>query len=176
MTSLPVIRTFTIFVLLVASAGAARADASLRLEGIPGEVTTKTHAHWIAVTSVNYAASVPESTTTRASGRPHFEPITIEKPLDTSSPKLVEALAKGSRIASATIDFTRNGSRGEVVYYRIELTNVVITGYSLNAPAGSTPTENVKLGYAAIKVSVWSVDPRTGAAGAKVEFQYDTTR
>lgn len=118
-------------------------NAVVNFGDIKGEVTEKGHKDWVAATKVTFNVSKPAE-----GAKPGT--LTIEKPLDKSSPKLIEAVAKGTHIPEVTIDYTKPTSGTGVKYLEIKLKEVVVSNITHQAdPAHGdvTPFEQITLTY-----------------------------
>ena len=73
----------------------------------------------------------------------------VTKTFDKSSVKLMEACANGTQLPNMIVELTTSEA-GRTPYIRYELTNVVVSSYSLFA-TGDVPTEQVTLSFAEVK-------------------------
>lgn len=95
--------------------------------------------------------------------------IVVVKKLDKASPKLEEAVTRSRVIPKVEVHFVSNNK----TYYEYELTNAVVTSYSISVPVSSTdpPVEELSLGFEKIKVTYSEYD-QTGRIVGKVEFEW----
>jgi type VI secretion system Hcp family effector len=127
-----------------------------------------------------------------------LEDIVIVRQIDKASPKLAEAICKGTVFPKVEIHLTgpSEGSTCEGTFYAYELTNVLITSYkvtgsnplayALIAPAPDTllpysgpfvvqavdaPMEEVSLNFEEIKVTYTECDS-TGKSKGNVEYSW----
>ncbi len=142
----------------------AAADMFIKIEGIDGESVDASHDKWIDVLSVDWgstggqpgaaAGGPPQrmaSPTRRAQpGRMEISDLSLTKTFDKSSPKLMEACAKGKQLPNMIIELTTTED-GRTPYIRYELTNVMVTSYSISTADGGVPMESVTLNFAAVK-------------------------
>ncbi len=102
--------------------------------------------------------------------------INFTKEVDSSSPKLLEAVCNGTVFPEVTIHLMRNtGGEGEKPYYEYTLQDAFIQSYdsSNSADGGGTfSTENVVLGFKTIKWSYKIVDT-TGKEQGSVDTGWD---
>lgn len=90
------------------------------------------------------------------SGNASFQDISFSKYLDETSPLLMEAVALGEILTSATL--TVAGAATEIV---LELENVLITACSLGGSNGETAlTENISINFSRFKYRVNAVETR----------------
>ncbi|MCP5522069.1 MAG: type VI secretion system tube protein Hcp [Verrucomicrobiales bacterium] len=169
--------------LLVAAAAAvvfaasASGAAYIKFDGIDGESTDRGHEKWSDILSVSQTISRPwvedSATGGRRRGSVVLEDIVCTKELDKSSPKLAEAVCKGTVIPKVEIELTASMAGAQATYYRYELTNVMVTSYGFRGSAGdgTLPAENLSLNFEEIKVTYTEFDA-TGASKGKVEYSW----
>lgn len=150
-------------------------DGYLQIEGIEGESTDVAHEKWIQIQS--YSHSVNNEVTGQSGGghhtggRCHHGDVTIVKPMDCSSPKLLLACSQGKSHPTATIDLCRSGASGaeSVPYQKIEFTDLVVTSVTPQAIEGADfPTETVSFTYSTIKWTYTKTDTTGNPAGEVV--------
>jgi len=144
----------------------ADADIFLKVEKsggatIPGESTVQSHPSWIEAASIQFGIGNSVSIGTKGiiAGIASGSEITITKSLDRSSPLLFLACAQGTIHPKVTLEMTTysGGMNAEIVYYRITLLNVVITGLS-SSSGGDRPSESVSMGYEQITTDYFLMD------------------
>ena len=131
------------------------ANAYLTLSGqkqgqIKGSVIQKGREGAIAVYKLHHQVLSPrDGATGAATGKRIHKPLVIIKEIDIASPKLLNALLTNEIIKQVIINFfqavgrgARGGAGAEVNYYRITLTNAVITDISQDLPDILNPVEN----------------------------------
>ena len=148
---LSAISIFVLSLILVIYANEAEAAAYLKFDGVDGEAKDDKHEKWIDVLSFSQTISRGDSgnLSARASSSPVFHDIVVVKELDKSSPKIAESIALGKVFPKVEIELTSSAG----TYYVYELTNVLVTSYSVNGDAGERPTEEVSLNFEEIKVT-----------------------
>jgi type VI secretion system secreted protein Hcp len=116
-------------------------DIYLKLAGFKGEVTASNYRDDIAVLSYQQGIVNPTQPGAGggggAGGRPTFSDVRFRKPLDRSTPRLMVACASGQHVAQARFAFVRVSSGAPNEFYRVTLTNVVITGINQIAGDGT---------------------------------------
>jgi type VI secretion system secreted protein Hcp len=128
----------------------ANAAAYVKFDGIDGEATDAKHKEWIEVLSFSQSIHRGDSgSSARTTASAVFEDIVLTKELDKSSPKLAESIAMGKVIPK--VEFELTSSAG--TYYKYELTNVMVTSYSVSGDADERPTEQVSLNFEQIKTT-----------------------
>lgn len=126
---------------------------------IEGEATEKGHEKWITLAGYDGDATAPTASGSGgggAAGKVQFEPIVVTKPIDTSTPKLFEALVTGRQLPAVQIDFVRpDGAGGDVVFYSVKLKNVLVTEVH-QSDAGKSDghmLEQVSLDFQSIEIT-----------------------
>ena len=98
---------------------------------IDGEATEKGHEKWITVEGYDGDTVLPVSTGTGGgggAGKVQFKPIVITKPIDTSTPKLFQALVTGRHLPAVQIHLVNpDGAGGDEVFYSVKLEQVLVT-------------------------------------------------
>ena len=161
--------------LLLGSAQQADAAAYMKLGDIKGESTDQDHKDWINLLSMSHVIEKTTSNTgtARQRGSTTFGDIVVVKEIDKSTPKLQESIAKGERLATAVIDFTRSDGEGQQTYLTYELKNVIITSYAFKGDASGDPlpTDQVSFNFEEIKVTYYPQN-RDGTSGAPVSYSW----
>lgn len=163
----------------------------LKLTGFQGEVTARGHRDEIEVLSYEQGIVLPAPATGpgggAGSGKATFSAVRFRKPLDRATPPLMVACASGQHIQEARFAFV-SVAASAMEFYRVTLTDVVITGinqiagdgaqYPLSFGAldsGSAARgilEEIALSYATITWEYWR-PTATGQAGAPVKGGWD---
>lgn len=146
-------------------------DAFLKLEGVPGEATATGNRDEIVIDSFSMGLSRPSG----SAGGPQFSDISFTHQLDKASPLLMLRCAQGTHIQTAVLTCRTVGA-SSLVFYKITLTDVVVTSVSVSgASGGDRPTESFSLNYARIE---WEYIPQlpTGGAGTPVRASWDLAR
>ena len=167
---LPVITVVLSSFFVVSSASAA---AFVKFDGIDGESKDANHENWSDLLSIDEAISKPGGGATgqsRRRGDAVFEDIVLTKELDTASVKLREKLAKGEVIPKVEIELTSTYGGARATYFKYELTNVIVTSFSMNVSGsdGDVPVEKLSLNFEEIKWTYIQYDD-TGASLGNVE-------
>ncbi len=148
-------------------------DAFLKLEGVPGEATTTGHKDEIVIDSFSMGVSRPAPTGGgQTTARPQFTDISFSHQLDKASPLLMLRCAQGTHIPTAVLTCRTVGA-ASVLFYRITLTDVMVTSVSIGgASGGDRPTETFSLNYTRIE---WEYIPQlpTGGTGTPVRAGWD---
>jgi type VI secretion system secreted protein Hcp len=132
-------------------------DAYLQIDGVKGGSTDDKHKDWIEVSHVVYGVHQPRAATVstaggHTSGRAELGNIVFKKLADLSSPVLLQTCAAGKTIPKAVFEFMRADGDGKpIVYFKIELENVMIADMMPDSGAGGVIAEQVQLAYSKIK-------------------------
>jgi type VI secretion system secreted protein Hcp len=137
----------------------AAMDMFRKMEGIPGEAVATAHAGEIDVLAWTWGTQQSLSAVVLAglasSGKVSMLDAGFTKWTDCSSPKLMSALALGTRLPKTVLTVSKAGSASfeSFEYYFIALSNVVVTGVTPGGPAAEARlNEKVTLAYQQIQV------------------------
>lgn len=149
----------------------------LKIDGIDGESADEKHAGSIDIESWSWGVSSPGSHAGGGgggAGKVHMQDLVVTRQLDKASPKLMLACATGQMLRSALLICRRTVSDGEPVeYYRIRLTDVLVTSVQTSGHSGeSVPTESLSLNFAKIEWEYVPVD-RSGRPEEPVRAEFD---
>lgn len=139
------------------------------VDGIPGDAVEAGHVGWIRAFALGNSLALPHVPGSGTGGgrteRPTFSDLSILKGLDSASPALFVAAAGAHRFAKVDVDVVRPGAQ-RFVYFRIRLSDVLITGVRTNA-GDERVTEFVTFAYERIR---WEYTPQRpdGSAGPTV--------
>ena len=145
------------------------ADSFLKIDGIKGESTDDKHKDWIEILSYNWGVSQMASASASTSGggtsqRADFQDLSIVKTLDSASPLLFKACAKGDHISEVKIELCRAGG-DKLTYMEYTMNNVIISSVSTGGGGGGEPTESITLNYGKINLN-YIKQAREGGGGA----------
>lgn len=101
-------------------------------------------------------------------GKAQFKDLTVTKKLDAASPQLFVDAASGRHIARAAL--TVRPTRGSQEYVRYTLTDVLISGVSVDGSSGA-PVESLSFNYGKIE---WEYGSSSG--GPTVKGGWDVSR
>ena len=167
-----------LFAILISSsfgyAYAASADYFLKIEGVEGESSDAKHKGQIEIDSFSWGVSNAGSMASGGgggSGKASFQDFHFTKTVDKSSPKLMEAATTGEHLRSVEL-VVRKAGGDQLEYYKIELQDVVITGYSTTGSSGEAPTESVSFNYSKIMFE-YTPQNADGTAASPVKAGYD---
>lgn len=132
-------------------------DVYLQIDGIKGESTDSAHKDWIECTTLDFGVMQPRSATASSGGghtaeRCEHKDIVISKLTDLSTPLLLEQCSMGKTIPKAKMEFLRADADGKrVVYFTIEIENLIISSVTPKIVEGNIMTEQLSLKYAVVK-------------------------
>lgn len=131
-------------------------------DGIPGESTREDYEDWIYIQSFSFSMGKPSRGSTgmsRSRGDVELEDIVLTKWVDKATPKLMDAVAKGSVISNVEIHFIRTGTDDIFYFYKYELKNVLVTSLQSSGNVEEYyPTDTILLNYEEIKVTYQEFD------------------
>jgi type VI secretion system secreted protein Hcp len=150
---------------LVAQQASGAYDVFLKIGDIKGESVDEKHKDWIDASSFQFGIGVGVS---RPSGggaevsKPTLSEIVVTKSLDRSSPALFIGCALGTRHSEVKLELKVPSLSAP--FYRITLSNVIVSGVSNSGAAGSDskPSESISLNFEKIKIEYFVQDPKGG--------------
>ena len=121
----------------------------MKYEGIQGDVTAAGHGGWIEIDSMQWGTPPPAAPPAPApAGVATGGPGTLRfvKKVDKASPLLSKAAATGRLVPAVQIEMTKGSSP---VYLKYELTNVMISSYSVSGQGAGDPipTESISFNF-----------------------------
>ncbi len=143
---------------------------------VKGDVTEEGHKGWIEVSSCQFGigrgVSTPVgSAANRETSAPSISEVTVTKQMDASSIPLFQNSLEADEGVKVSIDFCRTEKDKLQVYAQYELSDVIISGYSVSS-GGDRPTESLSLNFTKV---MFSYDPgdTKGAKTNKASATYD---
>jgi type VI secretion system secreted protein Hcp len=141
-------------------------DAFLKMEGIEGESSDKTHPREIEIESFSWGVTNTGSAGTGGGGGAgkavsqdfHFTTL-----LSKASPSLMLACATGRHSQLATLTCRKAGGSGQVEFLKIKLMDVLVSSYQTGGNTGGddvVPTDQFSLNFA--KIDVFYTVAKTG--------------
>jgi type VI secretion system secreted protein Hcp len=148
-------------------------DAFLKIEGIEGESTDKTHPGEIEVSSFSWGVSNPTSIGSGgggSTGKAVLQDFHFGMPTSKASPNLMLACATGRHTPQATLTLRR----GTFEFLKIKLSDCLVSSYELggdNTSASDDPNSPLdQLSLAFVKIDFLYTVQRTGET---VESSFD---
>jgi len=154
----------------------------MEMDGIKGNVTSENYKDQVEISFFNFSVSrsidmTPGSVANRESGNPQLSEIQLTKPLCNASPHLFNASVASAQGKPCKIHFVRTADGASAEFMTYELSDCVISGYSISAEGsdvgdGSPPLENIVLSYTKLIVSHTQYD-KSNKVGQPVRSGYD---
>jgi type VI secretion system secreted protein Hcp len=146
---------------------------------IKGEATDQIYSGgdgWIDVFSWNWGMTQTGTTHIglgSGGGKGDVQNITLTKRVDSSTHDLIKHVCNGKHIPDANIIVRRAGGDAQVEYYRIDMTDVLITSYQTNGVGGDEQMmETVTLNFGKFEVTYTSQNA-DGTAGPEFQAGWD---
>lgn len=135
-------------------------EGFLRIDGVKGESTDQRYRDWIAVTAVGWGHHFPVTTRSDGGGasvsRTQFQPFTVSKFVDSTSPGLAQLAVEGRSIKQVFLDLVPGP--GQPPFARLELQDALLTSYVVEGTTGTPQRPVEKLSFLFGKIS-WSAFP-----------------
>jgi type VI secretion system secreted protein Hcp len=146
----------------------------MNVDGVPGDVTAAGHESWIEVKAFEWGVgrgiTTPVGgTKDREASAPSVSEICIKKDSDIATAALLRKALTGDGV-TVKFDFCMTGTQIQP-YYQFELTNVLISGYSLDSK-GERPIESVSLNFTKIQFTDIEVSDKNDP-GSPTRVGYD---
>jgi type VI secretion system secreted protein Hcp len=162
--------------LLAATAAAALAaplpaasavDAFLKIDGIPGESTSKMHKDEIEILSWSWGMARPAGLggAGMSRERPCITELNVMKFLDKASPKLMNAVIVGTAIPKATLTLTTSGEFAPINFFTVELSQVTVASVQ-DSGSSERPMESLALRFTSAMVT-YQMQKDDGSPGDK---------
>ena len=151
-------------------------DMFIKIADIEGEAKDKKHAKEIDVLAWSWGASQSGSFHSGGgggAGKANFQDISFTKYVDTSTTKLMKAVAAGDHIKDAKLTVRKAGGDNPIEYLIITMTDVMVTSYSTGGSGGEDRlTENVTLNFAKVETEYTPQDAK-GGAGSPLKWGWN---
>lgn len=184
------VRTCATFCVAAASAiGSYGSDYFLRIiDGQPLNGTSTDRDYpadqgWFRVANFSLGIEMP-TTASRSDGggatvgRANFINIEFDKDVNSASPQIFMAAAKGTNLEKVQLVVRQTISGGRrLTNLMFELGHVLVTSQVWAAGGEENPKEAVKLNYGEMRISYRTIDPETGKLeGAVIRGQWSTIK
>lgn len=151
----------------------------IEYEGIEGNVTADGYAKHIKVDTLNFGigrgiSMEPGNLSNREATRPTISEVTFTHPADNSATALFKEAVTGSSGKTVKIKFVQTGADKVVEFMDYELSDCLVSGYSISAAGEGDPIESVSLSFAKIMVNYHDYDKSNKGASPK-RVGYDLT-
>lgn len=151
-------------------------EGYLLVEGLRGDSQDPRHKDWINVVAVGWGHQMmATSADPRIAVRSQFQPLTVTKFLDASSPMLAQMLAAGQHIRKIVLELVPQP--GFPPFAKIELDDALVSSYAVEGVAApqSRPTEKIAFNFSAVKWTVAPMDAQ-GKPGPEVRTGWDLSK
>jgi len=152
----------------------------MKVDSLDGDVTEDTHKKWIELNSLQFG--VGRAITTRSGGGEHRDAslpsvseVVVSKHLDPSSVPLFKWSVGGTDAKTVKIELVSAGGAKAYVYEKIELTECLISSYSLSS-GGDKPSESVSLNFTKVQVTYTPTDTKGNPSGKNIVASYDIAK
>jgi type VI secretion system secreted protein Hcp len=146
---------------------------------IKGNVTAAGYEDWIELDSFSLGTGRGISMevgnmANREATRPSISEVSVTKAMDNASGGLFKESLTGVEGVVVQIHVVQTGAKQVEKYAGYELTDVLISSYSVNASGGSAPHETLSLSYSKIVADLQGAD-KTNKNGQNMKVGYDLT-
>ena len=150
----------------------------MKYGSIKGDATTDGHQGWIELQSFQWGVgralgTAARGSTSREHSEPHLSEITVTKPTDVATPKLLLDAVAGELNTTVKIDFTTTSKGQTTTFLNYTLENTGISGYSANS-SGDMPMESLSLNFTKVTTTFTGMDPTI--SGTPETVGYDLTQ
>lgn len=150
----------------------------LKLDGIPGESLATKHTSEIELHSWSWGASNPVamSGSGLSAGKVSFADLTISKPVDKSSAKLLELCCTGKHIATGVLSCAKStGAKNPDDYLVLKFWEIAITSVQAGGSSGdATGTESLSFAFAKFEYD-YKMQGKDGTLTAAGTTTWDAT-
>src|SRR3954470_17791173 len=150
----------------------------LRIDGIAGESTDKTHKGEIAVESFSWG----EARTGLggvggggSGGKVQVQDLHVTALTSKAGPQLLLACAAGTHVKSAVLSARRAGGKQPGDYLTFSLGDVLISSYQVGSSQAEPPRDSVSLNFAKIEVE-YKEQKADGLFGGSTTGGWDVTK
>ena len=142
----------------------------LKIDGLNGEVTAAGHEKWIECSAMQWGVGRGISTPTgsssnRESSTPSISEVTVTKMMDCATADLFKEACVGQS-KSAKIHLVQTGADKPEQYMEYDLTEVLISGYSVAAGNDGRPSESVSLNFTKVQMKYTEFDNKHKPKGS----------
>ncbi|WP_373500435.1 Hcp family type VI secretion system effector [Desulfococcus sp.] len=154
------------------------ADVFLKIDGIKGESTDDKHKEWIEILSFSWGCNQQASASASTSGggstqRVDFADFNIVKTMDSASPLLFKACAKGDHIKEVILELCRAAGDEKLKFMEYKMADVIISNVSVGGSGSGDSTESVSFNYGKIEQTYTKQKREDGTAGGNVPAGWD---
>ena len=143
-------------------------DMFLKIDGIDGDSVDRDHLKWIDIQSFSWGASNPVTSFPGGgggAGKVSISDLNFMMLTNTASPELFRTCATGEHIKSAELSLRRDSERPEGDFYKLKLSDVLVTSYQASGSEAEIPSDSVSLNFVKIDFQHVSFDKGTNTEG-----------
>jgi len=157
----------------------AQADYFLKIDGVPGESTDKSHPNEIEVESWSWGETQVVTAgggTGGGAGRVSMQDLNFVTRTSKASPVLFLTCASGKHLSKAVLTARKSGE-SQFDFLTLTLTDVLVSSYQIagSSPADTVPMDQVSLNFAKIQFQ-YKVQTASGAPSDTVTGTWDVTK
>jgi type VI secretion system secreted protein Hcp len=147
---------------------------------VKGNVTADGYQDWIELESFSLGVGRGISMdvgnmANREATRPSISEITVTKQLDNASALLFQESLLGTEGVEVSIHIVQTGASKVEKYGSYDLSDVLISSYSVNANSSSAPFESISLSFSKITVDLQGAD-KDNKNGTNIKVSYDLAK
>jgi type VI secretion system secreted protein Hcp len=150
-------------------------DMFLKLDGIDGESTDKTHEKWIEIESFSWGVSNSGSLVVGGgggAGRAVPSDFAVVMPFSSASPQLFKKAVLGQHIDTATIELRRAAGDQREAFLKYGFRTIAVKTISWTSSGDEGPEEEVTFEFGELDVQYHAQKP-DGSLGDLVEASFD---
>jgi type VI secretion system secreted protein Hcp len=150
------------------------ADMFLKLDGIQGESSDSKHKNEIEIENYSFGVSQQGAASHgggMGAGKAHFQDFSFSKRIDKATPNLFVAAATGRHISEALLTVRKAGGEQQE-YFKVTLTDVLISSYSTSGNEGAIPLESIALNFSEAKIE-YSPQSKSGSLEGAITGGYN---
>lgn len=158
---------------------ASAASYFLKIDGIEGESTDAKHKNEIDLLSYGWSKDKPGleqilgqgEGTGAGSGKVSLQDIHFSSRVSKASPLLMLHTAQGKHIKEAILT-VRKAGKEQQDYFKVKMTDVLVSSYQTTADNGQTPTDQFSLNFAKIEFEYLPQQP-DGTLGTPIKSSWN---
>ena len=151
-------------------------DMFLKIDGVEGEARDSKHKNEIDVLSWSWGMTQSGYAHVgggMGAGKVNVQDISLTKYVDKASPTIMLKCAAGQHFPKALLTVRKAGGDNPLEYYKVELTDVLVTSYQTGGSGGEDRlTEQVSLNFAKVKTT-YAIQSKTGGKESENEFTWN---
>lgn len=151
-------------------------------EGIKGNCTAEGYADHLVILSLQFGVGrgitmEPGNLANREATRPTLSEVTLTKYADNSATALFKESVTGAAGKTVKIKFVQTGADKVTEFMDYELTDCLVSGYSISGDGEGDPVETITLSYSKIMVNYNDFDSKNSAASPqRVGYDLQTAK